>query len=113
MTPPETSLAASLRRARRRARRRLAAKLYPARGKIPSSGVELARDVHVAVHVRQHAEVPDEAGALDAPEVPLAFLRRRHLEEAKMQLLEATVGLDDLHDLVGVLLAERRQDRAH
>src|SRR5262249_39743993 len=59
-------------------------------------------------------EVPHEAGAFQAPEVPaLLVVHAGVLVEGEVDLLQPAIGLDDLHHLVGILLAIRRQDRAH
>src|SRR5262249_35589178 len=109
--PPDEQVCVALRFALRRETQ--SKNRVPITGEFARSAVDLRRDVHVAVNVLQDAEVPDETGSLDAPEAPLALFRGGLLEEAQVQLLEPAIGLDDLHDLVGIFLAERRQDVAH
>src|SRR5437879_1769051 len=67
--------------------------------------------VHKAMYVRQGAEVPDEAGAFESPEVPADLVGRAVvLVEGDVDVVHAAVGLDELHHLVGVLLAEWVKD---
>ena len=72
------------------------------------------RDVDEGMHMRQHAEVPHEAGAFQTPEGPLVFARvLRVAEEAEVDLVHAAISADEVHDLVGIFTAERRDQVAH
>src|SRR5689334_1923673 len=72
--------------------------------------LNLAGDIDKRVHVRQDAIVPNEAWSFDPPEVPLLIvLHLLVFVEGQMDLVHAAVGLDDLHDFVGVFLAIRRE----
>ena len=67
-------------------------------------------DVDVGVHVGSAAEVPDEARAFDAPQIPLAIFEQISLAiEGEVQALDAPIRLQHLEDLVDIGLAVRGQ----
>src|SRR5690606_31641297 len=75
-----------------------------------SSGLDT--DVHVRVHVRSTAEVPDEARAFDAPDIPhLVVADVAILIERQVQLIHAAGFFENGEDLIHVFLAIRGEQR--
>src|SRR5436853_593817 len=74
-------------------------------------GRRLQGDVDVAVDVFEDAVVPHEAWAFEATEGPV--VGAGGLEEAEVDLLHAAVAAHQVHDLVAVLAAIRRDQVAH
>src|SRR5687768_12765783 len=73
---------------------------FAARGGSPLR-VRAGGDVHERVDVRQHAEVPHEAGAFEPPEAPAVRFLTLAIER-QMDAFDAAVATDDLHHFIDV-----------